>query len=60
MFKKRLAGNKRTFKASELELDDKKEAGEVEKTREVTFERPTPSFKKRKTTDKLNSVSTKV
>ena len=61
MFKKRLAGNKRTFKASEM---DEKEGAETEskpeEAEQPVIKPPTVSFKKRKITDKLNSVSTKL
>ena len=61
MFKKRLAGNKRTFKASEMDENDGAEAeAKPEEVEQVVIKPPTVSFKKRKITDKLNSVSTKL
>ena len=62
MFKKRLIGNKRSFKASELAEKEGPEKDEKagEEAEAVVIKAPISSFKKRKITDQLNSVSTKV
>ena len=58
MFKKRLAGNKRSFKASELDAKEEDDKA-LDEAEIVVIKAPVTSFKKRKVIDHLNSVSSK-
>ena len=57
MFKKRLTGNKRSFKASELDVKEEDDKA-LDEPEPVVIKAPV-AFKKRKVTEHLNSVSSK-